>query len=89
MNLLFNEVIIVDQPFRRVRYGATIIDRFYGGTILDEQRRAVVDESPRQKAPFGRSRRHDLRDCKAARMVLEPLNAEEFFANGALGIPRR
>ena len=89
MDLLFHEVIIVDQPFRRGRYGATVIDRLYRGTIRVEQRRPVVGESPRQRLPLGRSRRHDLRDRKAARMVLEPLNAEQFLANGALAIPRR
>ena len=89
MDLLFHEMIIVDEPFRRGRYRATVIDRLYRGTIGVEQRRPVVGESPRQRLPLGRSRRHDLRDCKAARMVLEALNAEQFFANGVLAIPRR
>ena len=89
MDLLFHEMIIVDEPFRRGRYGATVVDRLYRGTICVEQRRSVVDESPRQKLPLGRSRRHDLRDRKTARMVLEALNAEQFLANGFLAIPRR
>ncbi len=89
MDLLFHEVIIVDQPLRCGRYWAAVIDRFYRGTIRAEQRRPVVGESSRQRLPLRRSRRHDLRDCKAARVTLEPLNAEEFFANGALAIPRR
>ena len=89
MDLLFHEMIIVDEPFRRGRDGATVIDRLYGGTIRAEQNGSIVGEPPRQKSPLARSRRHDLRDRKTAGMVLEALNAEKFFANGFLAIPRR
>ena len=29
MDLLFHEVIVIDQPLRRGHYGATVIDRLY------------------------------------------------------------
>ena len=89
VDLLLHKMIVVDQPLRRGRYGATVIDRFYGGTIRVEQRRSVVGKPSRQRLPLGRSRRHDLRDRKTARMTLEAFNAEQFLANGALVIPRR
>ena len=89
VDLLFHEMIIVDEPFRGGRYGAPVIDRLYGGTICAEQHGPVVGETPRQRLPLDRSRRHDLRDRKAARMVLEPLNAEQFFANRVLAVPKK
>src|SRR5271166_4176271 len=89
MDLLFHQMIIVDEPFRRRRYRATVIDRLYGGTICAEQNGSIVGETRRQKSPLTRSRRHNLRDRKAAGMVLEALNAEKFFANRCSAIPRR
>ena len=89
MDLLFHEMIIVDEPFRRGRYGATVIDRLYRGTIGAEQNGSIIGETRRQKPPLTRSRRHNLRDRKAAGMVLEAPNAEKFFANGFSAIPRR
>ena len=89
VDLLFDEMIIVDQPFGCGRDGATLVDRLDGGTIGGEQNGPIVGETPRQKLSLGRSRRHDLRDRKTARMVLEAFDAEQFFANGFLAVPRR
>jgi hypothetical protein len=89
MDLLFHEMVIIDEPFRRGRYWATVIDRLYGGTIGAKQNGSIIGETLRQKSPLTRSRRHDLRDRKTAGMVLEALNAEKFFANGFSAIPRR
>jgi len=75
MDLLFHEMVIIDEPFRRGRYWATVIDRLYGGTIGAKQNGSIIGETLRQKSPLTRSRRHDLRDRKTAGMVLEALNA--------------
>jgi hypothetical protein len=89
MDLPFHEMKIVDEPLRRRRYGVTVIDRLYGGTIGAEQNGSIIGETLRQESPLTCSRRHDLRDRKTAGMVLEALNAEKLFANGILAIPRR
>src|SRR5271166_2123639 len=87
MDLLFHEMKIVDQPLRGRCYGATVIDRLYGGTIPVEQHGSIVGEAPRQRLPLGRSRRHDLRDRKTAGMVLESFGAEQLLANRFLVVP--
>ena len=89
MDLLLDEMIVVDQPFRRGRDRATVVDRLDRGTIGVEQNGAVFAEPPRQKPPFGRSGRHNLRNRKTAGMALKSLDAEEFFANRFFVIPRR
>ena len=88
MDLPFHEMIVVDEPFRRGRYRATLIDRSYRGSIRVDQHPSVIDQPPRQKVPLVCSGRHDLCDRKTTRMVLQAFNAEKFFANGILAIPR-
>ena len=89
MDLLFDEMIIVDQPFRCGRYRATVVDRLDGGAIGLEENRSIFAEPPRKELPLGRLGRYDLRNRETARMILEALNTEEFFANGIFAIPRR
>ena len=87
MDLLFDEVIIVDQPLCCGRYRASVIDRPYGRTVGEEQSRLIVGKSSRQRLSLGRPGRYDLRNGQAARMILKPLNAEQFLANWALAVP--
>ncbi len=42
-------MIVVDEPFRRRRYGATLVDRLDDGAISLEQNRAIVGKPPRQR----------------------------------------
>ena len=88
-NLLLDEMIIVDEPFRRRRYGATLVDRLDDGAISLEQNGAIVGKPPRQRLTLGRPGRYDLRERKASRMLLEALDAEQLFANGLLVVPER
>jgi hypothetical protein len=89
VDLLFHEMIVIDEPFRCGRNGTTVIDRANGGTIGAEQNGSIIGETRRQKSPLTRPRRHNLRERKTAGVFLEALNAKEFFANGFSVIPRR
>ena len=89
VDLLFHEMIVIDEPFRCGRNGTTVINRANGGTIGAEQNGSIIGETRRQKSPLTRPRRHNLRERKTAGMFLEALNAKEFFANGFSVIPRR
>ena len=86
-DLLLDEMIVVDQPFRRRRDRAALVDRLGDRAIGVEQHRRVVGEPARQRMALGRLRRHRLRDREAPRVLLEALDAEELFANGLSIVP--
>src|SRR4030095_13357750 len=82
-------MIVIDQPFRRRRDRASFVDRLGIHAVGIQQYRRVVRESACQRVPLDRFRRHTLRKCKAPRMLLETLQAEELFADRCGAVPRR
>ena len=72
-NLLFDQIIIVDQPFRRRRDRAPLVDRLGDIAIGMEQRRGVVGKPARQRMTFGRLRRDWLCEREAPRVLLQAL----------------
>lgn len=43
----FHEMVIIDEPFRRWRDGASVIYRFYGGAIGVEQNGSILGQTLR------------------------------------------
>ena len=80
-DLPLDEMIVVDQPFGRRGDRAPLVDRLGDGAIGIEQHRSVVGEPTRQRMALGRLRCDGLRDREAPRVLLQALDAEEFFAN--------
>ena len=66
IDLLFHEMIIIDEPFCRGRYRAAIIDRLYGGTICARADRLDCRRDGRQKAvpyPLAKTQSAQPRGC--------------------------
>ncbi len=88
-NLLLDEMIIVDEPFRRRSYGTPLVDRLDDRAIGLEQNGAVVGEPPRQRLALDRLGRDELRERETSRVLFEALDAEQLLANGFLIFPKR
>jgi hypothetical protein len=87
-NLLFDNVIIVEQPFGRRRNGAALADRGCGGAIRFEQDGRIVPQ-PGDERSAGYRYRGVLGCCEALGMLFETLDTEELLADGFFVIPGR
>ncbi len=86
-DLLFNEVVVIEQPLGGRRDRPTFPRGRRNSPIGGEQHQLVVAQ-PRAQRPAGcRSARDLLRGGEASRMLLEALNAEELFAQDLATIP--
>ena len=88
-NLFFDEMIIVDQPFRGRRDRATLVGSLQQALVGGEQAGSVLGEAPRQRMPPLWLRRHFLGRRQTSRMFLDAFGAEKFFPNGLRIIPGR
>ena len=86
-NLLFDKVVIVDQPFGGGSDRAVLVGCPGDPAIRVAQRYRVVTESARQRMPSPRLRGDRLRNGKASCMLLNALNAEKLFANWLAIVP--
>jgi hypothetical protein len=88
-DLLFDEVVVVEQPLGGRRNRTTLADRFGDGAIRFEQNRLVVLQARGEAAPGRRRRRDGLGRREALGMLLEALDTEELLADGFFVIPWR
>jgi hypothetical protein len=88
-DLLFDEVVVVEQPLGGRRDCATLADRLRDGAIRFEQNRLVVLQPRGEGAPGRRPRGDGLGRRKTLGMLLEALDTEELLADGLVVIPRR
>src|SRR5665647_2448695 len=86
-NLLFDKLVIVDQPFCGGGDRATLVGCPDDPAIRVVQRRRVVTEPARQRMPSPRLRGDRLRNGKASCMLFNALNAEKLFANWRAIVP--
>ncbi len=86
-DLLFDEVVVVEQPFGGGRYGAPLSDRVGDGAIGFEQNRFVIPQPNGERAPGHRPRGDGLGRRKALGMLLKTLDTEELLADGLFVIP--
>ena len=87
-NLPLDEMIIVDQPFRRWGYRVPRVDRRgEWSRWARQQHRRVVGEPARERKSLGQLWCHRLRNSQAPRVFLKTLDAEEFFPNGLSIVP--
>jgi hypothetical protein len=88
-DLLFDEVVVVEQPLRGRCNGATLADRSCNGAIRFQQNRLVVLQSGGERSPGRRPRGNGLGRRKALGMLLEALDTKELLADGLFVIPWR
>jgi hypothetical protein len=88
-DLLFDQVVVVEQPLGGRGDCATLADRFRDGAIRFAQSRLVVLQSSGQRSPGRRPRGDGLGRRKALGMLLEALDTEELLADGFFVIPWR
>src|SRR5439155_1420074 len=87
-DLLFDEMVVVEQPLGGRCNATTLADRAGDGAIRFEQNRFVVPQSYGEGSPGHRPRADRLGRCEALGMLLETLDAEELLADGLFVIPR-
>ena len=88
-DLLFDEMVIVDQPLGRRRDRAALVGSLQQRLVGGEQDGAVLRQARGERGRPDRLGRHLLGGGEAARMVLDALGAEQFFANGFGIVPGR
>jgi hypothetical protein len=88
-DLLFNEVVVVEQPLGRGRDGAPLVNRARDRAIRVEQDRFVVPQPRGERAAPRRRGGDRLGGSEARGMGLETLDAEELLADEVFGIPGR
>ena len=88
-DLLFDEMVVVEQPLGGRGNGASLADRVGDGAIGFEQNRLVFPQPNGERSPRHRPRGDGLGRRKALGMLLETLDTEEFLADGLFVIPRR
>jgi hypothetical protein len=88
-DLLFDQMIVVDQPFCRGCDGASLVDSSGAPSVGVEQRYGIVGQSSRERRASRRGRRYRLCDGEATCMLLETFHAEQLFANRLAIIPRQ
>src|SRR5947209_4650322 len=87
-DLLFDEVIIVEQPLGGRRHRVPLAGRASDGAICFEENRLVVLQPHREGSAGNRSRGNLLGRGEALGMLLQTFDAEEFLADGVFGLPR-
>ena len=88
-DLLFDEVIVVEQPFRGRRDRPAFIGRLGQAAIGLEQDAFVVGQAVDERQAGGRRRRDGLVCGEAFRVLLQPFDAEKLAADGIFVIPQR
>ena len=88
-DLRFNEMVIVEQPFRGRSDGALFAHRPSDGAIGREQHGFVVAQPCAERWATYRLRCDLLCDGEAGRMLLETLDAEELCAQELVIVPGR
>jgi hypothetical protein len=86
-DLLLHQMIVVDQPLRGRRDRAALVDGRHDRAIRRKKHRAIVGESGGQRHSTSRLCGHDLSDRQAARVGLQPFEAEQFFTDGRFIVP--
>src|SRR5688500_4103011 len=87
-DLLFDEVVAVEQPLGGRRDGPPLADRACNGAVRPEQYRLVFLKAHGERAPAHRSCGDGLSRRQAFGMLLKALDAEEFLADRLFAIPR-
>src|SRR5205085_4508138 len=88
-DLLFDEVVIVEQPLGGRRHRVPLAGRASDGAVCFEENRLIVLQ-PRREASAGyRPRGSLLGRGEALGMLLQTFDTEEFLADGVFSIPRR
>ena len=88
-DLLFDQVIVIQQPLGGRHHAAAAFQFGGAGTIGSQQNHSVVVQTPLQRQHRRRCRRDRLGGGKAQRMLFQPLDTEEFLPDGRRVIPRR
>ena len=88
-DLLLDQMIIVDQPFRGGGDGAALVNGAGDGAIGRQQGRAVFGEPAGQGMAAHMLRGHRLRPREAAGMLFQPIDTEEFVADRLAVAPQR
>ncbi len=87
-DLLFDEVVIVEQPLGGRRRGVPVTGRASDGAVCFEENRLVVPQPEREGSAGHRPRGNMLGRGEALAMLLQTFDTEEFLADGVFGIPR-
>ena len=88
-DLPLDKMVVIDQPIRRWRDDAPLVDHRGHRPIGVEQGRLIVGEPTGQRPAFVRHWRDGLGRRQTSRMLFEPLDAEQLLANGRLAVPGR
>src|SRR5438105_3293419 len=87
-DLLFDEVVIVEQPLGGRRRGAPVTAHPSDGSVCFEENRRVVPQPKREVSAGHRPHGKMLGRGEALAMLLQTFDAEGFLADGIFGIPR-
>ena len=82
-------MIVVEHPFGGGRDGAALVDRVRNRTVRGEQHFFVVAQARAERTPEAGLPRDGLRRREAARMLLQPFDAEDFLAQDLFVVPMR
>ena len=88
-DMLFDQMVVVDQPFRGRGDRSASFDGRDGMTVGIHQNRLVVRQAAGQRAVGGGTRGGRLGRSKAARVRFEAFDAEQFLADRVDVLPRR
>src|SRR5437660_10856620 len=87
-DLIFDNVVIVEQPLGGRRRGAPVTDRPSDGAVRFEEKLLVVPQPDREGSAGNRPRGNLLGGGEARGMLLQPFDTEELLADGVFSIPR-
>ncbi len=88
-DLFFDEMVIVQQPFRRRNHAMTAFHLGRRRAIGGEQHGGIVVQAGAKREDVRRLQRDRLRGRKALGMLLQSLDTEEFFPDGRGIVPER
>ena len=88
-DLGLDDVVVVEQPFRRRGDRLPTADGGGDRAVGGEQYRLIVLEPLDQRGPRLRPSGDDLGDGEARRVILESFDAEELVANELIAVPGR
>ena len=88
-DLPFDEVIVVDQPFRRGGDRLLLLHRVGDAAMRLQQRRGVIAQTPRERVAAPARCGDRLGGRQAARVLFQPLDTEQLLAHRLAALPRR
>ncbi len=88
-NLLFDHVKVVEHPFGGGCDGAAFVYRARNRPVRGEQYLFVIAQARAERTPETRLARDGLCCREAARVLLQPLDAEDFLAQDLFAVPMR